>query len=838
MKTTGFHATMALFLSCAFLSPMLRASTVNVDKLVSEMTDEEKVDFIGGINAFDIRPVERLGIPKISTSDGPMGVRAHGETEAYPGGMTLAASWDRQAAFDVGCAMGSEARSKNVRILLAPGVNIYRMPVCGRNFEYLGEDPYLAGQAAASFIKGVQSVGVMACVKHYAANNQEFDRNNCSSDMDERTLHEIYLPAFHTAVVEGHVATVMTSYNLVNGVHSSQNDYLINDILKGSWGFEGFVMSDWTSTYDGLACARAGLDLEMPMAEHMNRETLLPALKSGELPRGVLDDKVRRILRAYERFDVFNNTGWSKDYVQDKAAEKRAALNAARGGMVLLKNDGVLPLDATKIKTVAVIGPNGVVAVTGGGGSSHVDATNPVSLADAVRAVADGNIKVLAEEGIHCDVRLPEGVYDSFDFYHYENGVKKPGVDAEFFGNIDLKGDPILRRVFEKVNFGDGNALWKDPALPLHNFSIRFTGFFTPTESGNYALCVSGDDGYRLFLDGDLKTEAWRNQGETPSRIDAALTKGREYRIVVEYYQAGGGAIVRIGDKKTDAGVSPEEYMRRALEAAGKADLVVMSVGFDGNTESEGTDRTFELPHDEAGLIRKIAAVNPNMVVVLNSGGNVEMESWLGHAKALLEAWYPGTDGNMAAAEILFGKVNPSGKLPATYERALEDNPCYGSYFDSDHDNRVFYKEGIFMGYRAWDKSGKAPRFPFGYGLSYTKFAYSHLATDKPIYTRGEPVVVTLDVKNVGGRDGAEIAEIYVGQENCALPRPVKELKGFDKKFIRTGETTRMSIRLDPSAFAYYDPQKHAWATDAGKFTIYAGASSADIREKLTIELR
>lgn len=837
-RMTGFHAALAFVLSSTLLTQHLHAATVDVERLVAEMTDTEKVDFIGGVNDFDIRQIERLGIPKVTTSDGPMGVRAHGEAEAYPAGIGLAASWDREVALAVGSAMGSEARSKNVRILLAPAVNIYRMPLCGRNFEYYGEDPYLAGQMAVPFIKGVQSQGVMACVKHYAANNQEFDRNNCSSDMDERTLHEIYLPAFHAAISEGHAATVMTSYNLVNGIHMSQNGYLVNDVLKGEWGFDGFVMSDWVSTYDGLACARNGLDLEMPSAEKMNRTTLLPALNNGELARSVLDDKIRRILRTYERFGVFGNPGWSSDYVVDKSAVKKAALDAARGGMVLLKNEGVLPLDATKIKTVAVIGPNGLVAVTGGGGSSHVEATNPVSLSDAVREVVGGNVTVLAEEGIHRDVSLPKGVYESSDFYHYENGVKRTGVEAEFFGNIDLKGGVILKRVFDNVNFSGDNGLWKDPALPPRDFSIRFTCYFTPEEGGDYAFCVSGDDGYRLYLDGELKTDAWRNQGETPSRFDAALTKGREYKIVVEYYQGGGSAIVRIGEKKTEAGISPEEYLRRALEAARKADVVVMAVGFDGPSESEGSDRTFELPNNQSELIRKVAAVNPNVVVVLNSGGNVEMDSWLGEARALLEAWYPGTDGNLAAAEILFGKVNPSGKLPATYERNLADNPCYGSYFDSDNDKRVLYKEGIFMGYRYWDKSGKAPRFPFGFGLSYTKFEYSRLATDKPIYSRGETVTVTVDVKNVGGRDGAEVAQLYVGQDACAQPRPVKELKGFDKQFIRNGETVRMTFRLDPSAFAYYDAGKHAWTTDTGKFTIYVGASSADVRQRATVELR
>ena len=838
MKKTINTAISLFAFSLAATIPIATYATVDIDKLVSEMTDEEKVDFIGGINAFDIRAVDRLGIPEVTMSDGPLGVRAHGETEAYPAGIGLAATWDRDLAYDVGKSIGCEARSKNVHIVLGPAVNIYRMPLCGRNFEYMGEDPYLAGQTAASYVRGMQDQGVIACVKHFAANDQEFDRNHCSSDMDERTLQEIYLPAFKAAVEEGHVGTVMTSYNLVNGVHASQNGHLIRDILKGQWGFDGFVMSDWVSTYDGLACALNGLDVEMPSGAKMNRETLLPALKSGLLPREVLDDKIRRILGVYQRFGYFDNPDISKGYVLDKAAVKKIAIETARNGMVLLKNaDGTLPLDVSNIHTIAVIGPNADIAVTGGGGSSHVDATKPVSLGDAIRMAVGDKAEVLVEEGIHHEVTLPKGVYDSRDFYFYKDGKKAPGIQAQVFGNTKLEGAPVMERVYDSVNFSSDAKEWSD--FPSHAFfSIRFTFCFTPTETGNYAFCVSGDDGYRLFIDGELKTDAWRNQGEAPSRCDSVMVKGREYNIVVEYYQDGGDAVVRIGEKKIPAAVPAEEYMRRAMDAARRADVVVMSVGFNPRTEGEGFDRTFEMPYDQAGLICKIAEVNPNVIVVLNSGGNVEMESWLDYAKALLEAWYPGTDGNIAAAEILFGKVNPSGKLPASFERNIEENPCHDSYFDTDGNLKVSYDEGIFMGYRYWDKSGISPRYPFGYGLSYTSFEYANLTTDKKEYSRGEPVKVTVDVKNVGGRDGAEVAELYVGQRNCAIPRPVKELKGYDKKFVKVGQAVTMSFVLDPSAFSYFDPDKNAWTTDAGEFVIYVGSSSADIRRTATITLR
>lgn len=812
-------------------------TSVDVDSIIARMTNEEKVDFIGGDDTFNIRALPDLGIPEIHMSDGPVGIRAHGDTEAYAAGIALAATWDRDLARSIGKSIGDEARTKNIHMMLGPAMNIYRMPLCGRNFEYLGEDPYLAGQIATAYVQGMQGEGVMACAKHFVANNSDFDRHNCSSDMDERTLHEIYLPAFKTAVHQGHVATVMTSYNPVNGVHASQNRTIITDILKNDWDFDGFVVSDWGSTYDGLECARNGLDVEMPSGENMSRATLLPALKNGELAQSILDDKIRRILTTYERFGFFEHPDLSKDFHLDKTAVKQAALDAARGSMVLLKNEvGTLPLDASKIHTIAVIGPNGDPAVTGGGGSAHVNVAHAVSLADAIRTIVGPNVTVIQEEAIHSDTALPKGIFGSGNFYHYKDGEKVPGFDVEVFDGTKPEGTPVMHITMDHVNESTDGKLWG--WLPKQQFfSLRFTGCFSPEESGNYAFCVAGDDGYRMKIDDRLVMNEWRNQGEKPCLRDMQLEKGHDYPIVVDYYQDGGGAVIRIGAMKTEAGVSPEEYMQRALDAAKKADVVVMSVGFDPDTEGEGSDRTFEMPYEQDKLIRDVAALNPNIVVVLNSGGNVEMDSWLDSAKALLEAWYPGTDGNTAAAEILFGKVNPSGKLPASFERHLEDNPCYGSYFDDDGDKKVFYKEGIFMGYRYWDKSDATPRYPFGYGLSYTTFEFANLTTNKTVYKRGEPVVVQLDVKNTGNCDGAEVAQVYVGETGCPLPRPIKELKGFDKQFIRTGETTRISITLAPSAFSYYDPQQHAWTTDAGTFTIYVGASSADVREKTTITL-
>ena len=407
-------------------------------------------------------------------ADGPVGVRNYGKSTAYPAGITLAATWDKKMAYEVGKAIGCEARSKNAHIMLGPAMNIYRMPLCGRNFEYLGEDPFLAGHIAKEFITGMQDQGVIACVKHFAANNQEFNRHTCSLDMDERTLHEIYLPAFKTAVQEGKAGSVMTSYNLINGIHASENNYLINQVLKSDWGFDGFVMSDWVSTYNGLNCANAGLDLEMPSGQLMNRATLLPAIQSGTLREDVINDKIRRILRTYQRFGLFEHPDRSTGYLLDTAAVRQTALNEARGGMVLLKNEkNILPITMDKVKTIAILGPHGKLAVTGGGGSSYINPTRTISLVDAVKQVAGNGIAVTVEQGVFTGAPFPENLFDHFDFYVYQQGKRVQGVNADFYLGKKLAGDVIASKFFEKLNLTD-DELWS--GLTVQNdFSARFS---------------------------------------------------------------------------------------------------------------------------------------------------------------------------------------------------------------------------------------------------------------------------------------------------------------------------------------------------------------------------
>lgn len=809
----------------------------NVKRLVNSMTLEEKIEFIGGYQNFNIRPVERLGIPLIRIADGPVGIRNFGPSTAYPASINLAASWDKELAYKTGKALGLEAREKNIHMVLGPGVNIHRLPITGRNFEYMGEDPYLAGALASEYIVGLQNEGVMGSIKHFAANNQEFDRNNVSSDVDERTLHEIYLPAFKTAVEKSHVATVMTGYNPVNGIHMSQHGHLNNEVLKKHWGFTGFTISDWASTYDGVAATNGGLDLEMPAGAFMNKQNLLPAIKSGVVAKKTIDEKVFRILSTYDRFGLLKNANLSDEFVLDKEFVRAVALDSSRGGMVLLKNSGVLPLNKEKIKRIAIIGPNGSPLVSGGGGSSYTTPVHPLSFVDAVKEYVAPKTKLIYEPGVFVGLPFPEGIWDDFPFYTYENGKKRRGVFAEFFKGKSLEGERIHSRYYDILRLEDGE-LWDNPGVPKTQFSARFTSYYSPEKSGYYSLAGKGDDGYKIFLDDVEVVSLWRNQGPTPGKTEVFLNANQEYKVVTEYYNDGAGAVIYQGIKHVVLDVSPNKMLDGAIEAAKNSDLVLMPIGFSPATEGEAFDRTFKLPYDQDELIKAVAAVNKNVVVVLNAGSNVDMSEWLEHVEGLLMAWYPGQEGNKAAVEIIFGELSPSGKLPISFERKLQDNPSFNHYFDTDKDFRVSYGEGIAVGYRYWDTAIEKPLFPFGFGLSYTDFSITDIESAKELYSANEKITLSMVVKNTGKMDGAEVIQIYVRDSKSSLPRPYKELKAFEKVNLKKGEQRAVTFSMNPEDFAFYDPAKKKWIVESGSFELIVATSSAQIHGVKKIEIR
>jgi beta-glucosidase len=820
-----------------------------VDSLLQRMSVEEKIDLLGGVNGFDVRGVPSIGLPLMTTADGPFGVRRQSRANIMAGGIALAATWNVELAREYGNQIGRDARARGVHFYLAPGVNMYRSPLNGRNFEYMGEDPYLAARLAVPFIQAVQSHGVAATVKHFLGNNSEFLRHTSDSVIDERTLREIYMPAFEAAVKQGRVASVMNSYNLVNGEHATQSRHINLDVLKGEWGFDGVLMSDWDSTYDTLAAANAGLDLEMPFGKHLNRETLLPLLRSGQVKQATLDDKVRRILRTAVRL------GWLDREQRDRTIPlynlqgRQVALQAARESMVLLKNEReLLPLDRARVKKLVVLGPNAYPAVTQGGGSVKVVPFTTVSVLEGLAQHLGTNAAVLHSNGI-LDLRAAA---QATEFSTAASGGE-PGVNVEVFDNDALEGQPAITRVDRRINQGApldfaqlALGLMDRTAMTApRRISMRWTGYFTPNSAGAHDAFMQFGGfgrgvGHRLFVDDVLVSDHWESKHAATESLAVNLD-ARSHKIRLDYHGEVGSIngmvpFVRFGLVRQGTWVEPAvEQMAR------DADAVVLSVGFDEVSEMEDWDRTFALPPGQDELIRAVAAVNPNTIVVVNSGGAIDTNAWLSSVPAYLQAWYPGQEGGTALAEILFGDVNPSGKLPATFERQAQDNPTYTTYYPQPGTKRVTYAEGVFVGYRGYEKNGVAPLYAFGHGLSYTTFAYQNLQITPRATTekRGDETLydVTFTVTNTGKRAGAAVPQLYVSDLQSSVARPPKELKGFTKVTLQPGESRTVTIPLDARAFAYYDVTKKKWRAEAGAFAILVGSSSAQVELQAQVKL-
>ncbi len=789
------------------------------EELLQQMTLKEKLDYIGGYNAFYIRAIPRLGIPEIRMADGPQGVRNNTQSTMYSCGIAAASTWDRQLVHKMGEGLGKDARARGVHILLGPGVNIYRSPLCGRNFEYFGEDPYLSGETAVQYIKGVQSQGVMATIKHFAGNNQEWNRHHVSSDIDERTLQEIYLTSFRKAVKEANVAAVMNSYNLLNSVHATENPHLNIEILRNQWGFRGILMSDWNSVYSAVGAANGGLDLEMPSGLFMNNENLSKAIETGIVTEETIDLKVRHILQNLIAYGFFDRPQLDKSLPEHNPFCDSVALQLAREAVVLLKNEGdILPL---KKGNIVVMGPSADTIFTGGG-SGFVHPFSTVS-------VLDGMLNMGRKYKI---TPIVPNVRFDLDGLGMMTG-STPGMKAEYFTNKNLKGTPALVRTETSVNHNWGS---KSPAqgIPQDGFSVRWSGSLKAPANKTLRLTVSGDDGYRLSVNGKELLADWTNHSPTSREAYLEMKAGQTYDFVVEYYDNANDALIRFG--------AEEVNLQQNDAQIAAADAVVLCLGFNSTTEHEGADRTFTLPKGQDSLINAVAARNPNVILVVNSGGGFDMSQWQDKVKAILMAWYPGQQGGQAIAEILTGQISPSGKLPISIEKRLEDNPTFNSYYDNLMRNkkrnsphlRVCYDEGIFMGYRGYDRTGVEPLYPFGYGLSYSSFEYSNLKIER----EGAKAIISFDVRNTGKYDAAEVAQVYVSDINASVPRPLKELKGYDKVFLKKGETKRVSVELNEDAFSYFDMDANEFTVEPGDFEILVGASSKDIRLKGTIDYR
>ena len=789
--------------------------------IVSAMTTEEKIDYLSGINVFYTKPIPRLGVPSFKMADGPVGVRNCGPAISYPASICTAATWDKKLAFRLGTELGRDCRARGVHFLLGPGVNICRVPLCGRTFEYLGEDPYLTSKMAVAMIKGIQEQGVVATVKHLVGNNQEWNRHGVSSDIDARTLREMYLPAFEAAINEGHVGAIMTSYNLINGEHASQCKAINQDIIKDEFGFRGLIMSDWFSTYSSTRTANGGLDLEMPWHKALKKEKILEALKSHRFKEGKLNAKVSRILQTALKFGFLDRPQQDFRISYDNPDGRQAAYEIACGGIVLLKNQGLLPLDRSKIRRLAVIGPRAHQPIPQGGGSSKVEPLSVTSFLNGLTNAVDKEAQILYARGVP-DFSKEYGLNSFFSTTTGDRMEACRGLRVEYFDNPLFEGTPSFSSVDTRFSY-----VWKECSYrkggPVNDYSIRWEGFFSFPQEGDFTFHIEGQHKFRLFIDDRLVIDRWDNDGESLQWATMHLEENRPYAIRAECSVGKMSQAFHFG--VIAGGVSA---LQEAKEIAARADAVVLCLGFDDRLEGEDMDRPFCLPEAQNTLISEILSANRKTVVVLTSGGNVDMASWVDLVPSILHAWFPGQEGGKALGRILFGDINPSGKLPLSFERRLEDNPCYASYYDESGQKRVQYAEGVFMGYRGYGRSSPEPLFPFGHGLSYTTFRYDRLEVQT---TNGHPPVrVSFVVKNTGRRAGAEAAQVYVRDGHSLVSRPEIELKGFEKVFLQPGEQKWIAIDLDERAFSYFDAESNRWRLDPGKFTILVSASSSDNR--------
>ncbi len=811
-----------------------------IEELLGQMTLEEKVAMTAGTGAWHSTGVERLGIPPIKMTDGPKGARGEGRggttSASFPVGVAMAATWDPELIREVGAALGQEMKSKDAQVLLGPTVNIHRHPLAGRNFECYSEDPYLSGRIAVAFVEGVQSQGVGACVKHFVCNDSEFERMTISSEVDERTLREIYLLPFEMAVKEADPWTVMGSYNRLNGVYACGNRRLLTEILRDEWGFRGFVVTDWFAQKEDTAtAANAGLDLEMPGPTRDMGEKLLDEVRSGAVPEETVDDIVRRLLRITILSGRLDDPEDKPEQSDDRAEHRALARRVAAEGMVLLKNDrGILPLERSALRTLAVIGPNAEVGAFEGGGSSRVNPHYLVHPLEAIRERCGDQVTVVHERGCLIHMFTPEIDHARFAAGADEDGR---GVTVEYFDSADCSGGPVYGRRVRQIGI---RFMGPVPGVAdAENFSCRWSATFTPDTSGSHTFGLTAVGMGRLLVDGTEVLDNWTDpkpgtwlygMGSEEVTANVEMEAGKEYQLAVEYSRGGGpqNAGLRFGMVPPH----PEGLMERAVAAAKGADVAVLVVGTTDEWETEGNDRIdMALPGRQRELIEKVAAANPNSVVVMNAGSPIEMD-WLDHVPAVLQAWFPGQEFGNALADVLFGDTNPCGKLPTTFPKRLQDSPAFPNY--PGENGRVVYEEGVFVGYRGYDARDIEPLFPFGHGLSYTTFEYG----EPSVTVEGShSVTLQVDVTNTGPRAGGEVVQCYVRDVESSVDRPPKELRGFTKVSLEPGETATARIVLDGHAFSYYDPGRGGWVLEPGEFELLIGSSSRDIRAIATVTL-
>lgn len=795
-----------------------------VSDLMNRLTPEEKILLLAGTE-FTTQSIPRLGIPAMGMADAGQGVRGGmestlGPATAFPSGVAMASTWNPALIRQVGAAIGVEAQNKGtgVQVVLGPAVNIQRSPLGGRNAEYFSEDPFLIRRLAVGYIRGMQGTGTVACIKHFSANNQETHRFTVNAQVSERALREIYWPGFEAGVKEGGVWTVMSSYNRLNGPYASANSYLLTDVLKRGWGFDGLVMSDWGGVHEVARVINAGNDLEMPGRGFLALAKVQDALARSLTTQAQIDANATRIVRTILRSGVVDGPKIPNPALVNSDASRDVALLAAQEGMVLLKNERqLLPLDASKIRTIALIGPAGREMQIGAQGSPGVTPLRSVGPLEAIRNRVAAGTSVRYVPGDASGSAFPAGTV-------MVPGAKEEGFRAEVFRGKNLEGTPTSVRTDSQIDFSVGLT-----GTGSDVYSARWTGTFTPRKNGQTTFLFRADDGCRLFLDDKLIVDQWHDSAATTYTATINLEAGRAYNLRAEYYQAGGNAVaqLRVLEPNTNA-------YSDVVEAARTSDVAIVCVTTRG-TDGEGQDRpSMALPDNQDELIRQVAAANPRTIVILNTGTPVSMP-WLRSVSALLEAWYPGQEGGRALAQVLFGDVNPSGHLPTTFGARREDYPDYPNF--GGNGRFVRYEEGIYVGYRAFDKRNIAPLFPFGYGLSYTTFQIDNVKLSSPTLSATGQLTVQARVTNTGKRAGAQVVQLYVRDPHPKVDKPVRELKGFVKVVLEPGQSQIVEFPLTPRDFAWCDVVAKGWRVSAGSYEITVGDSSRNLRQKTTVQL-
>ncbi|MEE4302074.1 MAG: glycoside hydrolase family 3 protein [Pseudomonadales bacterium] len=815
------------------------ASTGNIDAriegLVAELSLDEKAAMAAGSGLWFSTPVERLGIPAFKMSDGPNGVRGEARggvtSTCFPVGVALGASWDVELIGEIGAALAEEARVKGVDVLLGPTVNLQRTPLAGRNFECYSEDPHLTAELAIAYTRGVQGRDVAVCLKHFVCNDSEFERQSISSVVDARTLREVYLRPFERAIREAGAWSLMSAYNRLNGEYCSANHWLLTELLREQWGFDGVVISDWGGTYDTVGPARAGLDLEMPGPPRRMGEALAAAVRAGEVDETALDDKVRRQLRLMVRTGRLDAPEHGPEADGDDPARRELAHRAAIAGMVLLKNEReTLPLRG--VRRLALIGPNAVEPQIQGGGSSGVSPHFVDLPEQALReALPETEIRVARGCASHRYLPLlpPE-------LCRVEEGGDRAGLKVSFHAGHAFAGDAVKvtrPRRSALVFFGDF-----DPAVP-REFSAVVRTWLTPRRSGEHVFSLLTAGRARLTVDGRPIVDDWEawtpgesyfGNGGREQRGSIELEAGVPVLLEVHYSREAAPqfAALRIGLLEPE----PLDLMADALEAARDAEVAVVMVGLDGEWETEGVDRVdLALPGAQSELVRRVLAVNPNTIVVINAGSPIDTSGFRFDARAILQLWYPGQACGRALADVLTGRAEPGGRLPVTLPERLEDHPSWLDY--PGEFGEVRYGDGVFVGHRGFLARGTKPAFPFGHGLGYARFELDRATAE----IAGDRVRVSARLRNEAERAGGTTVQVYFGAPGQIARRPPLELCGFRRVQLEPGRETRVEFDLPLARFACFDPRRGVFRTEAGTTRVELGFSSVDLRGHVEVEL-